>query len=126
MKQAHSRYAKSVNRRQAGCGHVWQGRFYSCPLDSAHLYRAVRYVEMNPVRAGLCNDPYEYEWSSAAVHGGMLPACPGVDLAPLGDAWKEMDWTAYLHGREAEAESAEIRACTARGKPWGRPELTHL
>ena len=52
LKQAHGRYASYWNARQRSTGHVWQGRFYSCPLDESHLWAALRYVELNPVRAG--------------------------------------------------------------------------
>lgn len=119
--RAHLIYARGLNRRQESSGHVWQGRFFSCPLDEAHLYSAVRYVEMNPVRAGLCASPYQYEWSSAAVHGGLCESAPVVDLASLGVAWKGMNWSAYLNANEAEAERTEIRACTTRGKIWSNP-----
>ena len=51
-------------------GHVWQGRFYSCPLDESHLWAAVRYVERNPVRAGLVGDAADFPWSSAPAHCG--------------------------------------------------------
>src|SRR3954449_7601257 len=51
LKQAHGRYASYWNARQSSTGHVWQGRFYSCPLDESHLWAALRYVELNPVRA---------------------------------------------------------------------------
>lgn len=53
LKQAHGRYAAYWNARQSSSGHAWQGRFYSCPLDESHLWKALRYVELNPVRAGM-------------------------------------------------------------------------
>jgi len=46
------RYAQHVNRTPRLGGRLWQGRFFSCPLDEEHLWAAVRYVERNPVRAG--------------------------------------------------------------------------
>ncbi len=49
----HGRFASYWNARQSSSGHVWQGRFYSCPLDDPHLWAALRYVELNPVRAGM-------------------------------------------------------------------------
>jgi hypothetical protein len=52
LKQAHGRYAAYWNAQQSSTGHVWQGRFYSCPLDVSHLWKALRYVELNPVRRG--------------------------------------------------------------------------
>jgi putative transposase len=49
---------------------VWQGRFYSCPLDESHLWTAPRYVEveLNPVRAGMVVAPESWRWSNAASH----------------------------------------------------------
>ena len=54
-----------------GVGHLWQGRFKACVLDEAHLWNAVRYVEQNPVRAGIVNRAEDYKWSSAAAHCGL-------------------------------------------------------
>jgi putative transposase len=53
LKQAHGRYAAYWNAHQSSSGHVWQGRFYSCPLDEPHFWKALRYAELNPVRAGM-------------------------------------------------------------------------
>ena len=47
---------------------MWQNRFYSCPLAERHLWIALRYVEANPVRAGIASRPEQYRWSSAAAH----------------------------------------------------------
>jgi len=68
LKHTHGRYASYWNARKASTGHVWQGRFYSCPLDDAHLWVALRYVELNPVRAGLVVTAEQWRWSSAAAH----------------------------------------------------------
>ena len=56
--EAHRRYSAMVNRRQKWTGHLWQGRFSSFPLDEKYLLAAVKYIEMNPVRAPLVADPY--------------------------------------------------------------------
>ena len=66
--EAHRRYTRRVNFREGWRGHLWQGRFASFPLDNAHLYLAARYVELNPVRAGLVKRPEAYRWSSAGAH----------------------------------------------------------
>jgi putative transposase len=65
---AHRRYTRYVNFREGWRGHLWQGRFASFPLDDAYLLVAARYIELNPVRAGLASAPEEYPWSSAAAH----------------------------------------------------------
>ena len=49
LKDIHGRYAAYWNAVHHSSGHVWQGRFYSCPLDESHLWKALRYAELNPV-----------------------------------------------------------------------------
>jgi putative transposase len=51
--RTHSDYARYANMLRRGCGHLWQARFYSCPLDTGSAWQALAYVERNPVRAGL-------------------------------------------------------------------------
>lgn len=51
--QVHGRYASYWNLSHTSSGQVWPGRFYSCPMDPGHLWTALRYVELNPVRAGM-------------------------------------------------------------------------
>jgi len=53
MRAIHSQYTAHVNRRMGWTGHLWEGRFYSTPLDEPHFWSAVRYVERNPIRAHL-------------------------------------------------------------------------
>ena len=50
---AHMRYSQYFNKKKGASGHLFQGRFHSSPLDKEHLYEALRYVELNPLRAGL-------------------------------------------------------------------------
>ena len=64
----HMRYAQYINKRKGVTGHLWQGRFFSCLLDETHLYRAIRYVERNPVRAKMTSEAWGYKWSSASEH----------------------------------------------------------
>jgi putative transposase len=66
--EAHRRYTRRVNFREGWGGHLWQGRFSSFPLDENYLLAAARYVERNPVRAGIVEKAWEYAWSSALAH----------------------------------------------------------
>jgi putative transposase len=60
--QLHTQY---VNRTYRRTGTLWEGRFNSCLVQTEdYLLNCYRYVERNPVEAGLCNDAAEYEWSS--------------------------------------------------------------
>ena len=58
--ETHRRYTRYVNFREGWRGYLWQGRFASFPMDEHHLWAAVRYVELNPVRAKLSALPQEW------------------------------------------------------------------
>jgi putative transposase len=66
--QAAGRYAAWFNKRHQRSGHLWQNRYYSCPLGASHLVTAPAYVDLNPLRAGLVRNALEYAWSSAKAH----------------------------------------------------------
>jgi len=66
--EAHRRYTRMINFRKNWRGHLWQERFASFPMDESYLLAAARYVEMNPVAAGLVAQPGDYPWSSARAH----------------------------------------------------------
>lgn len=71
LKAVHGQYAQRINRMRDQKGHLWQGRYFSSALDSSYFLNAVRYVELNPVRAGIVKRAEDYEWSSAAAHCGV-------------------------------------------------------
>ncbi len=66
--EAHRRYTRHVNFREGWRGHLWQGRFSSFIMDERYLFSCARYVELNPVRAGLVKKPEAWRWSSAGPH----------------------------------------------------------
>jgi len=54
LKRVGQLYTQYVNRLHGRSGHLWQDRFFSCPLGEEHFWTAMAYVERNPVRAGMC------------------------------------------------------------------------
>ena len=66
--EAHRRYTRRVNFREGWRGHLWQGRFSFFVMDENYLLVATRYVEHNPVKAGLVTRPEDWQWSSALAH----------------------------------------------------------
>jgi len=68
--ETHRRYTRMINFREGWRGHLWQGRFSSFVMSEQHLMGAVRYVERNPVKAGLVDRAEDWPWSSAAAHCG--------------------------------------------------------
>lgn len=117
LKPVNLRYAQYVNHIQGWCGRLWQERFFSCPMDSRHTLMAVRYVEQNPVRAGLANRAEEYCWSSAAGHtGGRVDPLLSDSLGLLSGVG---NWTEWLREGEDEERLARLRMYTRTGRPLG-------
>lgn len=125
--EAHRRYSRAINFREGWRGYLFQGRFASYPMDDAHLIAAVRYVENNPVAAGMARRAEDWAWSSAASHlaGRRRRGDPLTDLAAL--AQHVPNWRTYLRygagaaGASAEGEDvlARIEARLATGRPLG-------
>jgi putative transposase len=112
----HRRYTSAINGREGWRGHLWQERFYSCVLDDRHLWAAGRYVELNPVRAGLCAQPDQWPWSSARPHlEGRDDAL--VRVAPLLDRFGE--WATYLGTVPRPEELERLRQNSRTGRPLG-------
>ena len=99
----HMRYAHYINRKRGLKGHLWQGRFYSCLLDEAHLYRAIRYVERNPVRANMIKNAWDYQWSSAKQHIGKNDEVL-IRLSVKYDMMKQSQWKDYLKIRDYKGD----------------------
>jgi len=123
LKRVHGRYASYWNVAQASSGHVWQGRFYSCPLEEGHWWRALRYTELNPVRGGLAREAAEWAWSSAGAHCGRAEPAPFLDMADWGKRWNPDSWRKFLGEGESDAELQALRRCTHTGRPLGSPEF---
>jgi len=115
--EAHRRYTRAINRRQGWTGFLWQGRFASVPLDGAHLLAAARYVELNPLGAGLAERPEDWPWSSARAH--LRGRDDGlVEVAPLrgmiGGSWRS-----FLAGGVEAGEIELIERHLGTGRPLG-------
>ena len=111
------RYAQHVNWAQQLSGRLWQGRFFSCPLDERHFWEAVRYVERNPVRARVVRKAERYPWSSAAAHCGLRADPLLADAEEL--TRRVGDWSAWLREGEDEVMVSSIRRSTRTGRPAG-------
>lgn len=75
MHRLNGTYAQAFNHRHGLDGHLFQDRFHSLPVVSDwHLFELLRYMALNPVRAGLCTFPADYRWSSFAATIGLARA----------------------------------------------------
>src|SRR5271157_240068 len=130
--EAHRRYTRWINFREGWRGHLWQGRFASFVVDEDHLLSAARYLELNPVRAGLVQAPSRYRWSSAAAHLRGRDDAP-VQVAPLLPMAPNSQWSVVSSAISTSrvvicspALSALILHCSRLLVRWARRFLSPL
>lgn len=120
LRIAHHRYALRINTRNGWQGHLWQERFHSFVMDERHLLAAVRYIELNPVRAGFCRRPDQWRWSSVHAHWHGRPD-PIVNVSPMRE--RISDWAKYLSDSNDGPTDDDLRQHTKAGRPAGDPEF---
>ena len=112
--RTHFRYTQYINRFHRRSGHLWQNRFFSCPLDQAHLIAAMAYVERNPVKAKLAGRAWTWAHSSAATHVGQGESILRLTDWPIVPA----DWKQRL-GHGDDEFVMQMRRHTQTGRPLG-------
>ena len=124
MKRTQSDYAQRLNRRHGRrCGHLWQSRFYSCPVEGDGVWAVLRYIELNPVRAGVVQRAEQSDWSSASIHCGLQAEPPLLSVVWWKQVWTPERWRSVLaHGAE-EREMYAIRQATQHGVPFGSSQF---
>jgi len=115
--EAHRRYTRHVNFREGWRGHLWQGRFSSFIMDERYLFSCTRYVELNPVRAGLVKKPEDWRWSSAVPHiegkdDNLVKTNPLLEMV-------NKPWEKFLAFDAANPEMELFRKHERTGRPLG-------
>ncbi len=125
MKGLGQRYVKYVNRRYGRNGTLWQGRYRSCLVDNEYYFMVCqRYVELNPVRAGLARDPTEYEWSSyrsnayGSINRTITPHCIYTGLGGQ-ELERQSNYRALFMEAIPESSLAQVRDATNRNSAFG-------
>jgi len=113
---AHWKYSVAINLRNEWKGYLWQGRFYSCPLEGQYLFAAIRYIELNPVRAGIVKKAEDYPWSSAQAHVHNTPDAL-LERNTLMES--NTDWNDFLAQGTLDQEIRMLRLHSASGRPLG-------
>lgn len=114
--EAHRRYTRMINFRQGWRGHLWQERFASFVMDEQYLLATARYVETNPVKAGLVKKPEQYPWSSARAHmekrdDNLVKVMPLLELID--------DWKSFLSDDVQEQKRKLFHKHERTGRPLG-------
>jgi putative transposase len=118
--EIHRRYTLVINTREGWKGFLWQGRYLSYPLEGGYLFRAVRYVERNPVRAGLVARAWDYEWSSARAH---VEREPHPLLSPFSLEASIKDWAEYLREEDDPEDVEMFQRHELTGRPMGSEDF---
>jgi REP element-mobilizing transposase RayT len=114
MRHLNGVFTQAFNRRHQRVGHLFQGRFQSILVEKeSHLLELLRYVVLNPVRAGLVRSPGEWAWSSYRATAGEAPA----------PAWLETAWSLAQFGGSPGASEQRYREFVGEGRglprhPW--------
>lgn len=121
LAETHKRYTRMINVRHGWRGYLWQGRFHSYVMDERYLFAAVRYVERNPVEAGMVTRAETYPWSSAPAH---VLKRPDPLLSPCFLEEQISDWNRYLQADDP-AVMEKIATHLRTGRPLGGQDFVH-
>lgn len=122
--RTHNDHARWLHVRMQLTGHLWQNRFFSCPLEEDHYWEALRYVELNPVRGGLAQHPWDWAWSSARAHLAGADPTGLLDLAEWSTQYNPQRWKEALElGLWEAAFEERIREANRAGRPLGGEEF---
>lgn len=115
--EVHRRYTRMINFRENWKGYLWQGRFASYPMDKNWLLKAAAYVELNPVKAGMVKNAWDYRWSSVHAH------LAGIDTQGVIQPEKLLtlagDWKTYLKEAQVDPDN-EFEKHERTGRPLGK------
>jgi len=139
-------HVRRYHRQHRSSGHVWQGRFKAfVAQNGAHLLSVLRYVEYNPVRAGLATRAEDWPWGSARYAsesgsfsagsiaekvpdpvsalnpGEIAPRLPLSAYLTAGPVRRPKPWLGFVNQPEDAAELQRLRAAVHRGTPFGQP-----
>jgi putative transposase len=112
-------HVRRYHRHYKSSGHVWQGRFKSFIVQKDdHLLTVIRYIERNPVRAGLVRTAKDWSWSS---YRGRCASNPALLLSEL-PIELPMNWQEYVDTPLTDKELEKMRRSVNRQSPYGNPE----
>lgn len=126
MQKLGRQYVGQFNARHRRTGTLWEGRYKACLVDSeTYVLRCYRYIDLNPVRARITNDPMRFRWSSAAAHGGhhtdsLLTPHPAYTALGETDRERGAAYGAIIREAIADGELLAIRMHLQQQRALGR------
>ncbi len=132
MQSIGRRYVQYINRSYHRTGSLWEGRFKSSLVQAEeYLLTCMRYIELNPVRANMVNDPAQYRWSSYR-HNGLGQADERIAPHPLHLALgkdggiRQAAYRALFRSELDDEALADIRLALAQGQPLGSERFSEM
>ncbi|MFP4472495.1 MAG: transposase [Candidatus Omnitrophota bacterium] len=118
--ETHRLYTRMINFRHRWRGYLWQGRFKSFVMDEQYLVEAIRYIELNPVKAGMVKSAEDYEYSSAQAHIKKVKDDVLDDFYLLKKIKK---WKEYLGLGASKAVAFQMKTSELTGRPLGSEDF---
>lgn len=125
MQKLGRQYVGQFNARHRRTGTLWEGRYKSCLVDSErYVLQCYRYIDLNPVRAKMTDDPTTFPWSSAAAHAGLrhdalLTDHPTYMSLGTNSAERGTSYTALVRGALCDDDLLAIRAFLQQQRALG-------
>jgi putative transposase len=121
--RTHNDFSRWMNIQLNRTGHLWQARFYSCPIDLTSLPDVLAYVELNPVRAGIVARPEDWKWSSVIAHLTGIDKTGLLDMQWWQSRFTPATWHNFLQEKLKDKDLLNrIRANTQTGRPYASEE----
>jgi len=129
MQRLGRRYVRLFNARHGRTGTLWEGRYKACLVDSeSYVLACYRYIELNPVRARLTDDPAAWRWSSCAAHlagrpqPGLVPHPAWLALGSTNDD-RSSAYRRLLDDAFPDDTLVQIRLYLQQQRAWGRDDF---
>ena len=117
MHWVQNTHVRRYHQHYHSSGHIWQGRFKAFPVaQDEHLLKVLRYIERNPVRAGLVARAEQWGWSSAR---SWQPEAARPSYLVAGPVERPQPWLEWVNQVLTAGELEALRRCLNRGAPYG-------
>jgi putative transposase len=126
MQSVGRRYVRYINETYGRSGTLWEGRFKSAAVSrDQYLIACSRYIELNPLRAGIVEHPKHYRWSSyqrrgLGVSDGLLDDDPWYTGLGTTEQERQEEYRQWIDSQINQSEWVQIRQATQRGRLIGK------
>ena len=123
MMRLNSEYGQAMQFRMKVSGHFWQARFKASVMDEAYLWTVLRYVELNPVRAGAVTSADQWPWSSAGAHLGTTDWPEWLEREPFVSRYTAGEWRTALLTGVSQSTKAQLWRALRQNRPLAAQDL---